>query len=203
MPNIASKDKVRQRRQSILSASLEIFAQKGYHDTNISDIASHLRIGHGTIYRYFKNKRDIFVAVINEILMKLSIVVSSEPPKAKTLNEYREQLERIGDQLIELFHEDPRLAQILFYESMGVDRETIHIVQEMHRLFASFTEAYLKHGQQSGFLDTNLDMSIGSKIVTGMFFEAVKVLATEKTKEEDLSKWRDNIIHIMIFGLKS
>ena len=58
--------KTQARRDEILKAATKVFADKGYHETGIADIAAEMGSGHGTFYRYFKNKRDIFVHVIQE-----------------------------------------------------------------------------------------------------------------------------------------
>ena len=57
-----------ERRRDILDAARTLFASKGYQATNIADVADRLKMGHGTFYRYFKNKRDIFSHVIDEIV---------------------------------------------------------------------------------------------------------------------------------------
>ena len=49
-----------QLRADILQAAFIEFSDRGYHQTAIADIAQRLGIGHGTFYRYFDNKRDIF-----------------------------------------------------------------------------------------------------------------------------------------------
>ena len=51
-------------RREIVAASFDCFAERGYHATGIADIAARLGIGHGTFYRYFENKRDLLVKVI-------------------------------------------------------------------------------------------------------------------------------------------
>ena len=56
---------VEQRRNEIIEAAYEVFSTKGYTATGIADIAERLGIGHGTFYRYFKNKRDILDQVID------------------------------------------------------------------------------------------------------------------------------------------
>ncbi len=86
-------DLTTQRRNEIIAASARVFAEKGYHSTNISDIAAELNIGHGTFYRYFQNKLDIFVNVISAVIGSISqVVVAEQAGEADTLEEYREQL---------------------------------------------------------------------------------------------------------------
>ena len=105
-----------QRRSQILEASARVFAEKGYHATSIADIAAELGIGHGTFYRYFRNKQDIFEKVIGEVIGRITGVVMRErPEEADTLQEYREQLHRIGERLVGIIDDYPIALRVLFY----------------------------------------------------------------------------------------
>jgi AcrR family transcriptional regulator len=56
----------RDRREDILTASLNLFAEKGFHGTSMRDIARAAHITEGLIYHYFASKRDLFRAIIEE-----------------------------------------------------------------------------------------------------------------------------------------
>jgi AcrR family transcriptional regulator len=51
------------KKDAILTAALELFAERGYHGTSVGDIAQRANVGAGTIYRYFKDK----VALVNAL----------------------------------------------------------------------------------------------------------------------------------------
>jgi transposase-like protein len=51
------------RRQSIVQAAIEVFSKKGFQTANISEIAQRAGIADATIYKYFKNKEDLFFAI--------------------------------------------------------------------------------------------------------------------------------------------
>ncbi len=55
------------RRKEIIDASIRIFSQKGYHHTKVQDITGLIGISTGTFYIYFKNKRDLFMEVIDDV----------------------------------------------------------------------------------------------------------------------------------------
>lgn len=46
----------------ILRAALELFAERGYHATNVPLIAEHARVSVGTLYHYFENKEHVVTA---------------------------------------------------------------------------------------------------------------------------------------------
>lgn len=201
MANIASPEKIAQRRAEILEAAISVFARKGFHASAIADIAKELGIGHGTIYRYYKNKRDLFDAILNSLLQQLAAMVTEEPPTTNSLEEYRLQLQRIGDSLIGIFYKDPRLAKITFYDSLGVDPEIAQSINGIIDLFANFTEHYLENGLKKGFLRKNMNTKIASRLITAMIFEQVKSVSIQQPTEADIALWREEIIRFMIGGM--
>jgi len=53
-----------ERRRQILEAAMTCFAQKGYHLTTMDDIAAELPFSKGLLYYYFKTKRELFLAIM-------------------------------------------------------------------------------------------------------------------------------------------
>lgn len=49
-----------QRKQEIVQKAIEVFIEKGYHKTNLADIAKECNMGRTTLYQYFKDKEEIF-----------------------------------------------------------------------------------------------------------------------------------------------
>lgn len=48
----------------ILECAKEVFTEKGYLETKMSDIALHCNMATGTLYNYFENKEDLFVKIV-------------------------------------------------------------------------------------------------------------------------------------------
>ncbi len=54
------------RRQQIMDAALELFAQKGYASCSIAQLANHTGISKGLMYNYFESKEALLVAIIED-----------------------------------------------------------------------------------------------------------------------------------------
>ena len=201
MVNVASVEKVARRKEEILQAAITIFSERGYYSASIADIANLLKIGHGTIYRYYKNKQTIFDAVVNSILQKLATVVQDEPPETNSLQEYKEQIIRISDRLINIFQADQRIARIALYETPEGNNDTANHVSASFLLFSKFIQEYMRNGVDKGFLRSNMDQEIAARIVTSMIFETIKAASMQGSDDVLVSRWRDEIIQIMIGGL--
>lgn len=52
------------KRQVILDAALEVFAEKGYADTRLDEVAARAGVAKGTIYLYVSSKEELFAALI-------------------------------------------------------------------------------------------------------------------------------------------
>ena len=58
-------------RSEIVTGATRLFAERGYHDVRLSDVAAELRIGKATIYRYFESKQDLFVSCVERMRFHL------------------------------------------------------------------------------------------------------------------------------------
>lgn len=59
------------RKQEILQKSLDVFIDEGYEDATFQKIADRCGITRTTLYIYFKNKHEIFLGSIKELLSEL------------------------------------------------------------------------------------------------------------------------------------
>lgn len=53
-------------RGDILAAAIELFSEKGYHNVSMHEIAERAEFSIGTLYKYFKNKEDLYKALMME-----------------------------------------------------------------------------------------------------------------------------------------
>lgn len=56
------------RPGELISAALDLFAEKGFAATKLSDVAARAGVAKGTVYRYFDTKEDLFRAVVRDAL---------------------------------------------------------------------------------------------------------------------------------------
>lgn len=83
---------VSKTRDKFIEVARQLFALKGVENTTMNDIASASDKGRRTIYTYFKNKRDIYNAVVesesDKLLVNLRLIVARQVPAEDKLREY-------------------------------------------------------------------------------------------------------------------
>ncbi|WP_051164763.1 TetR/AcrR family transcriptional regulator [Nocardia testacea] len=174
-PSTRAERRKAELRQEIIDTAFVCFAEKGYHATGIADIATALGIGHGTFYRYFSNKRDIIDHVIDDLAARIidALGTDNAPDAAATLDQYREQIDRIGAALSRILLEDRRVAQLLLFHATGIDDELTQRLYGLLDTADALTAGYLDHGVELGYLRADLDTINTARAVTGMLLAGV------------------------------
>ncbi|MFD4140084.1 MULTISPECIES: TetR/AcrR family transcriptional regulator [unclassified Streptomyces] len=192
------------KRDAILLAAGKVFAERGYHATGISDIARELGAGHGTFYRYFKNKEDIARSVVSRALGQVMEALADEEPGAsEDLAQYREQVRRIGHKLFDLVAAEPALCRILFYDAVTIDRAEPELAGRAMEAAAAYTAAFIHNGQDRGFLRRDLDAHVVGLAVNGMILTGAVRLLHAQDAEAMREPWIRTVETLMFDGLGS
>jgi AcrR family transcriptional regulator/predicted DNA-binding transcriptional regulator AlpA len=68
---VSTTKEKREKKLEIIKKAIEVFSQKGYHRTKVSDITDALHISTGTFYIYFKNKKELFIEVVEDVFRNI------------------------------------------------------------------------------------------------------------------------------------
>ncbi|HEY2461089.1 MAG TPA: helix-turn-helix domain-containing protein [Candidatus Acidoferrum sp.] len=60
------------KRIRLMAAGIALFGEKGYAGTSIDEIAQRARLAVGSFYQHFRSKRQLLLALMDELLQKLS-----------------------------------------------------------------------------------------------------------------------------------
>src|SRR5215813_1056505 len=68
LPRLPRQARSRATRRSVLAAALRLFAERGYDAVGIEEIAATARTGVGSVYAYFRSKRQLLLVLMQEYL---------------------------------------------------------------------------------------------------------------------------------------
>lgn len=106
--------KLQQRRRGeILEAATELFAQRGFIETEVQEIADRAGVGKGTVYRYYPSKEELFQAALDHGMHLLNEAV------AAAACDVEDPLERIDAGIrgyLEFFESHPNVVELLILE---------------------------------------------------------------------------------------
>jgi len=69
----------RQTMRRLLDAGMAEFDQNGFQGVRVDDVVRRAKTSHGTFYLYFKNKEDLFRALLRDVLHDMEVVTGEFP----------------------------------------------------------------------------------------------------------------------------
>lgn len=103
-------------REQILAAAARVFAQRGYRDASIAEIANEAGFSKGALYWNFESKAELFFALLDQVEDRLRILltlIASAPIDRDVTAEFSRRLSTLLEQnrdMVLLFHEYTALA---------------------------------------------------------------------------------------------
>lgn len=99
------------RKQEILQKSLDVFIDEGYEDVTFQKIADRCGITRTTLYIYFRNKNEIFLWSIKQLLTGVELAI--EEIMNDPANTAEQTLRKTLDVLIDAIQENHKLFHVL------------------------------------------------------------------------------------------
>jgi TetR/AcrR family fatty acid metabolism transcriptional regulator len=176
------KEVLRQKRtEYILQAAESIFAEKGYHDASMDEIAARAGVSKGTLYQHFPTKDELIFALIDRNLAlfeQIIALVSAEPESA------RSKLERILH-AVHVEQHGMRMQLNRLLES----NEDLHRKAQEHKgkLRARVDKArqeigrILEEGKANGIFDT----TISTELMVQTFLHLLSIRKQERLFTEE------------------
>lgn len=198
-PEITPEQKL-VKREAILAAAREIFAEKGFHAAGIADIAARLDVGHGTIYRYFKNKLDIFLTlydIVNEDF--LGIASSTRPDLAESVDDYVGEMQRFFIDFSQIFLREISHLRI-FFDEVNADPEIKKRFEASQIEFQRSTERFLGIGLEKGFIRNELHIPSAARILNAMILDAMRAATQAESASNNLLLLATTLIEIFTKG---
>lgn len=140
------------RREDLLNAARRVFIRHGYHRTLISDIAAEAKVGQGTFYRHFSDKRAIFDELLDRFLAQVfeSFASMRTHPPADAAS-YRAASAAAIRRVVEVMERDRALAMLLLREAPTVDRELEEKVAGVYASLAEVARSHLDRAVAEGY----------------------------------------------------
>jgi len=123
------------RRQQLMDAARNLFAQKGFHATTVSDIVARAGLSQGAFYLYFPDKRSIFSAIVDSVFWML---------RRRIWSATRDEMEperRVVAGLLAYFQFYGELRdwhRLVYRQGVGIDPA---FEQKQHELYRTLGEA--------------------------------------------------------------
>jgi TetR/AcrR family transcriptional regulator, fatty acid metabolism regulator protein len=185
------------RKQQIVDTAKQMFIEKGFQSTHIGQVCEKLDIARGTVYQYFRNKKEILYAILEDVLENIEDIFDIDD-----FNEFfsgnpstEQVLEFINKRLmscISVLLGEPIVIKLIYKEIIGVDEDVNEQVSKAVAAISKHVAREVEELMSRGVYKQSLDPKITAMMIVGGVM--LVVYECDRTKQNVLDS---NLISII------
>lgn len=155
---------MQERYDSILDAAKTAFAERGFANVSINEIAKRAGVSDGLVYRYFESKRDLMYSVLHvfygRIMLDLEATVLQE-------TRFEARLELLIRRHLEVFVADAALCRLFISEVRVASDYPGSAIHELNRQYSSILVRIVAEAQATGAVRPDLSPRLLRDVIFG------------------------------------
>lgn len=184
-----------EKRVRILAAATSEFAESGFGSANVNTIARKAQISIGSMYKYFRSKEDLFLAIVDNAYQILEGILYEIDFGD---GDIFDKLERIVRAAQSFARDYPQLNQIyLCIASEQRAHLCANVSRKVETITADFYRRLIRSAQKDGLVDEEIDEGVASfcidnlvlliqySCVSPYFKERMRVFMGEDAQNDD------------------
>ncbi len=187
------------KRDAILRAAIDVFAERGYFNAQVADVARAAGVAAGTVYLYFKNKDDLLVSIFERSMREgltsgRTAVANLQDPRERLLRLARAHLARLGH--------DRNLAIVFQVELRQSTKFMERFSATLLRDYLGLIREAIADGQREGLFRSDVKATVAAK----MLFGALDEMATNwilSRRRYSLEADADAVVDLFINGARA
>ncbi len=188
-----------EKRIRIIEAAIKVFAEKGFHQARVTDIATQAGVADGTIYLYFRNKEDLLLTIFEEKMQAINAGLG------KVLEGVEDPLDRIrafARYHFRLVHDHRALAEVLQVELRLSNKFLKEYRPKPLWQYLGAFASILRDGQAAGKVRADVDVFIAKWAFFGALDELAMQWVLSRGKPKfNLDSAAETVADIFIKGI--
>ena len=156
------------KRDAILRAAIDVFADRGYFNAQVADVARAAGVAAGTVYLYFRSKDDLLISIFERGMREAlsegrAVVAALEDPQERLRRFARLHLERLG--------RDRNLAIVFQVELRQSTKFMERFSATLLRDYLGLIRGTIADGQRVGLFRGDIKPTVAAKMLFGALDE--------------------------------
>ncbi|SEO42698.1 DNA-binding transcriptional regulator, AcrR family [Salinihabitans flavidus] len=186
------------RRADIMTAAREVFSEKGFNEAVMSEIAERAGVVEGSIYRYFKNKRDLLFCVSESWFEEM---ISTDEPTLAAVTGTWNRLRFIIHRHLMAIKTHPDLSRLVFQHLRPDPEYRKTKLFALNKAYTNRVVELVREGVENGEIRPDVSPSL----VRDMIFGAIEHRTWAYLRNEggyDPDTLADQLTDLVSFGLR-
>src|SRR6266481_3400853 len=187
------------KRDAILRAAIDVFAERGFFNAQVADVARAAGVAAGTVYLYFKSKDDLLVSIFDRSMRD---GLAAGRAAVANLDDPRERLRRLARGHLARLGADRNLAIVFQVELRQSTKFMERFSSTLLRDYLGLIREAIADGQRAGVFRTDLKATVAAK----MLFGALDEMATNwilSRRRYSLEADADSVVDLFVNGARA
>jgi len=185
------------RKQQIVDTAKEMFIENGFQSTHIGQVCEKLDIARGTVYQYFRNKKEILYAILDEVIENIEDIFDLDdfneffahnPTHEAVLSFINKRLVSC----ISVMLGEPIVIKLIFKEIVGVDDDVNERVGKAIGTIEKCVSQEVEELMKRNIYKSTLDPKVTAMMIIGGVMQVV--YQCDRMKQDVLSQGLINSI---------
>ena len=182
----------------IIAAAVKVFAEKGFHNARVSEIAGEANVADGTIYLYFKNKDDILISLFEQELGKIVEDIRQGLEQEK---DPLKKIERLVMNHLSMAAKQKQLMEVLGIEVRQSAKFMKKYVNKPFMEYLDLIRSIITEGQEQGLIREDLAPGIMKRALFGALDEMVRYWLLSTQSKHSIGEAAKQISDVFIRGM--
>ena len=194
---VRAQSPVIDKREAILRAATQVFAAKGFFQSQVADVARAAGVAAGTVYLYFRSKDDLLVSLFERSMRDALAAIHAA---LDGIDDPRERLGRIARLHLERLGRDRDLAVVFQVELRQSTKFMEQFSSTFLRDYLGVIRETIADGQRTRVFRNGINPTIAAKV----FFGALDEMATNwilSKRRYSLASEADAVVDLFIGGI--
>jgi len=186
------------KHQKIIQAAAKVFAEKGFYNSRVSEIAKEANVADGTIYLYFKNKDDILISLFEEEFGRIVENIRKELSREKNA---LDKIRRFAFAHLSIVSDTPHLAEVLGVEVRQSGKFMKEYINRPFMEYLNLVRSIFMEGQESGLIRKDLTPGVMKRALFGALDEMSRYWILSPRKKHNVEEAARQISEVFIRGV--
>jgi len=198
-----------EKRNVIVNAAIDEFAEYGFEAASINRIVANSGISKGSFYQYFEDKRDVFMYLLAVLEKEKMEYFKGKHPPSNNMDtfQYFRWMVKTGMEFNSAY---PRLVQaisrVMFGEGLYYQNFN-HVRERSTQGLRTMIQQAIRNGE----VDSSVDVDLAVMIIETWSNAISAYILNEGMKQKDIMKWvrspktqekMDKLLYVMEYGLR-
>lgn len=194
------KEKLKEKRQAqIINSALAIALEKGFENSRMDDIVNHSKLSKGTIYYYYKSKKDLYLSLVDFWFIEYSTGILSTLDKKESASD---QLIALFSYFIYQYKKSPSTFELMieFWRMSRLDKDFNYKLQKIYTQFLDYIAEIILTGiDNEEFKDVDPKITALSILIN---IEGIKWFSIFENSNVEAHEYMETITKFILKGLK-